>query len=167
MEQLCMRKTRRLAEKIFYNERYKEGTTKRWVGGAEMSTQDLYSRWATHKQDSYNLQRLSPGSERVWVPHWAPQHSSPISGRQDPECLTSKPEGLSFRRGRGLWKRFHCWRAHTKSHLLWDPGQKQWFERSQGQNPLLIVEGLPEKQGATRVQPNLLSLLKRRVFPDW
>lgn len=74
MEQLCMRKTRRLAEKISTtnSKRYKEGTTKRWVGGAEMSTQDLYSRWATHKQDSYNLQRLSPGSERVWVPHWAP-----------------------------------------------------------------------------------------------
>ena len=94
MEQLCMRKTRRLAEKIFYNERYKEGTTKRWVGGAEMPTQDLYSRWATHKQkDSYNLQRLSPGSERVWVPHWAPQHSSPISG---PRMLDFKARGAFF-----------------------------------------------------------------------
>ena len=59
-------KTRRLAEKIFYNERYKEGTTIRWVGGAEMSTQDLYPRWETHKQkDNYNLKRLSPGSEGV------------------------------------------------------------------------------------------------------
>ena len=97
MEQLCRRKTRRLAEKIFYNERYKEGTTIRWVGGAEMSTQDLYPRWETHKQkDNYNLKRLSPGSEGVWVPHWAPQHRSPISGRQDPECLTSKARGAYF-----------------------------------------------------------------------
>lgn len=34
-EQLLMRKTGRLSEKIFYNKSYNEGTTMRWEGGEE------------------------------------------------------------------------------------------------------------------------------------
>ena len=38
---------------------------------------------------------------------------------------------------------------HTKSHMLHDPGQKEYFDRSLGQTYLLILDSLPERQEAT------------------
>ena len=43
----------------------------------------------------------------------------------------------------------HSQRAHTKFHTLWDPGQKQSFEKGPGRTHLLILEGLPKRQEAT------------------
>ena len=42
--------------------------------------------------------------------------------------------------------------AH-KISLLWEPGQKQLFERSLGQTHLLIMESLLKGQEATGAQP--------------
>ena len=42
---------------------------------------------------------------------------------------------------------------HTKSLIIWDPGQKQKFERSLSQAHQLILESLPERQEATGAHP--------------
>ena len=44
-------------------------------------------------------------------------------------------------------------RAHTNSRILWDPEQKQWFERSLGQTSLLTLKSLLERQEATAAHP--------------
>ena len=80
-EQLLMRKTGRLAENSCYSKDiYKERTTTRQVGGAEMwNSQDPYLQMGNLKQENdYNC-RISP--QGVQASHQTSQPSGPAPGR--------------------------------------------------------------------------------------
>ena len=99
--------------------------------------------------------------------------SSPVPQEGNPDCRTGSPEEVGgprltsdsltqescirkmspqrmwlqfFKGTRGLGKTDFTLRAHTKSHTLWGPGQKQQFDRNLGQTYLLLLESLPGMQ---------------------
>ena len=67
-----------------------------------------------------------------------------------PKHATLKATGLTHGRARRHGKqRPPSQRAWTKSLMLWDPVQKQWYDRSLRETHLLILESRPERQEAT------------------
>ena len=57
--------------------------------------------------------------------------------------------------------------TRTKFHMLWDPGQRQQFERNLCQTHLLILESLPQKQEAVELTlgpQKLAAAIPRRLF---
>ena len=85
-EQQWIRKAWRLAEKVF-SYKYKEGTSVRWVGEAEISIVKTYiPRWATRRQeDNYNCRDAYQGP-RGSKPQ-TPQPGSPAAGRWAPRVF--------------------------------------------------------------------------------
>ena len=86
-----MKVTRRLAEKNFYSQRCKEGTTERWVGGVEIwCSQDPYPRLVTNKWEAnYKLQRFSSKSKGF-------ESHTGLPSREPLECLALKASRAYF-----------------------------------------------------------------------
>lgn len=100
------------------------------------------------------LRRFSPRSEGS-EPYIRPPSPASCTGETSPYTVRLwRPVGLIFKRARGLWEIENLFQncAH-KTHKLWDPGQKQEFERSLDQTHCLILESLPERQKAAGAHP--------------
>ena len=103
-EQLSMRITWRLAEKIFYNQRHKEGTTaNRYRGWRYNIIRNHAPGWVTDKLEvNYNC-RGSPKEARGQSPTLHSQVWGSCTRKKSPQDVWYW-KGLTFRRGRGLWE---------------------------------------------------------------
>lgn len=138
-----MRKTRIPAEKILCNQRYKERTRMRWVGGMETwQSQDPHPSWATHQQKKiYNCRGSTQGisGSQLHIRLLSPG----VLHQEDavPECLALKVSVAYFQdTQRTLGNRDHSQRAQTKFHTRWRPGRschqkRAWIRCTLGKSP--------------------------------
>ena len=149
-----MRRTRRLAENFFHNWAYEEGITTRQVGGAKTHLESTHLGWWPLNRKTITNIEILPKWWGVQAPHQVLYSKFSKLGRWAPRTWLWKSLGALFSRAEGYRKpTLHSYRTCTKSHILQVPAQRKYFEWSQGQTHLLILESLQEMQDVTGTSP--------------
>ena len=97
-------------------------------------SQDLYHLVGNRQTGGYlQLQRFSPKRERSKFHIRLPRQESCTRKMSPLIVWLSRLAWLTCRRPRGLWEMDSTLECTQNLHTLWDPGQRQEFERSLGQ----------------------------------
>ena len=100
------------------------------MGRRERTVKFHNPRWVTHKWEIITITEILPKARGFWLSQGVPQPGVPAPGRSVPRTWPWRPAALTFWSPRRLGEiESILKRAHTKPSLMWDPGQKQSFER--------------------------------------
>ena len=123
-EQLLLRSESR--EKIFYNERYKEGTPRQEEGWSCSIDEPIPQAGRPTNGRVIIIVEVLPKKQQVWALHQAPQPGGSYNQKTSHQnlCLWS-PESLFSGDSEGCGNRLHSYMVLTDSHTLQDPRQKQ------------------------------------------